>query len=215
MQSVTDLTKLRDAIAIRVLRLRAIVSPVSSPLGACERRAIAFVAIELDNLIVVGLRSYTKSSLLRSRTSSGDRITASVAPKTTEEAAAYIYKSLNPTGYSKLRSPSTILEKDEIIFRDPKRVEKVLLDYSASNIQKLTLALSLNADVFFELKIFRHYFAHRTKSTREKVRDFSSRVGAVSFDMPEHIMLKGRPNTGVRFIDGWLADVENFFDLAS
>jgi hypothetical protein len=98
MQCVTDLVKLRDSVISRVTALRNVVSPITTPLGSEERRALAFVTIELDNLVVVGLRQYTKSSLLRSRTAAGDRITASVQPSSTEEAAAFIYGSLNPKG---------------------------------------------------------------------------------------------------------------------
>ncbi len=214
MQCATDLVKLRDSIISRSRYLRQIVFPISAPLGADDRRALAFAAIELDNLIIVGLRQYTKSSLLRSRTAEGMRITSTINPVTMEEAAAFIYRSLNPVGYAKAGSPSEIPEEKEIVFRDPKKAEKVLLDYSASNLLNLSLALSLNADAFSEVKTFRHFFAHRSKNTYEAVRAFAANLAIVGIDMPEHLMLRVRPETGIRFLDGWLADVENFFDLA-
>lgn len=215
MQSVTDLRKLRDATIARVRRLRGIATPVTLPLGSEDRRALAFVTIELDNLIIVGLRNYTKSSLLRSRTAAGIRITATVMPASTEEAAALIFRSLNPTGYAKKHSPAAITEKDEYTFRDPRMSQKVLIDYSASNLSNLVLALSLNAVVFDEAKVCRHFFAHRARSTHEAVKTFANNSGIFNFDSPEHLLLRGRPTTGVRLLDGWLADVENFFDLAS
>jgi hypothetical protein len=216
MQCVTDLVKLRDSIISRVERLRQIVAPITAPLGSEDRRALAFVTIELDNLVIVGLRQYAKSSLLRSRTAAGVRITATVQPASTEEAAAFIYRSINPKGYAnRLKSPLKILEKDEIPVRDPKTMERVLMDYSASNLPNFALALSLNADVFSEAKLCRHFFAHRSKNTYEAVRVFAANLGIVGRDMPENLILRGRPGTGVRFLDGWLADVENFFDLAT
>ena len=184
-------------------------------MSAEERRTLAFVTIELDNMIVVGLRQYTKSCLLRSRTVSGARITSSVAPLDSEEAAALIFKSLNPTAYGNAGSPVKLKEKKEVAFRDPKQTEKVFLDYTVSNISNLTLALSLNATVFSEAKLFRHFFAHRAQNTCDEVRDFATNLAIVGVSKPEHLMLQGRPGTGVRFIDGWLADVENFFDLAT
>lgn len=215
MQCATDLVKLRDSIISRVRYLRQIVSSINVPLASEDRRALAFVTIELDNLVVVGLRQYTKSSLLRSRTAAGARITATVHPASTEEAAAFIFRSLNPTRYSNNRSPSTILEKDEIVFRDPKMAEKVLMDYATSNLPNFTLALSLNAEIFAEAKICRHFFAHRARNTYEAVQAFAANLGIVGVNMPEHLIVRGRPSTGVRIIDGWLADVENFFDLAT
>lgn len=215
MQCVTDLVKLRDSIISRVICLRQIVTPITAPLGSEDRRALAFVTIELDNLVILGLRQYTKSSLLRSRTAAGARITSTVRPSSTEEAAALIYRSLNPKGCAAKKNPARISEKDEIPFRDPKKAEKVLLDYSASNMKNFAVALSLNAEVFEEAKIFRHFFAHRAKNTREAVQVLAANSGIVAFDLPEHLILRGRPGTGVRFLDGWLADVENFFDLAT
>jgi hypothetical protein len=215
MQSVTDLRKLRDATISRVRRLRQIASPITLPLGPEDRRALAFVTIEIDNLVILGLRNYTKSSLLRSRTVAGARITATVTPASTEEAAAFIFKSLNPSGYVHKNSPATIRERDEYTFRDPKKTEKVLIDYSASNLPNLIVALSLNASVFDEAKLCRHFFAHRTRSTYKTVKTFASNLGIVGFDIPEHLLLKGRPGSGVRLLDGWLADMENFFDLAT
>lgn len=215
MQSVTDLGKLRDAIISRVRRLKQIAAPITLPLGSEDRRALAYVTIELDNLIIVGLRSYTKSSLLRSRTAAGVRITATVTPSSTEEAAALILKSLNPKGYAKKSSPAAISERDEEAFRDPKKSEKVLIDYSASNLPNLILALSLNASVFDEAKVCRHFFAHRTKNTYDAVKTFASNSGVFDFDTTENLLQKGRPSTGVRFLEGWLADAENFFDYAT
>ena len=215
MQSVTDLRKLRDATILRVRRLRQVASPISLPFGSEDRRALAFVTIELDNLVIVGLRNYTKSSLLRSRTAAGIRITATVTPNSTEEAAAFVFKSLNPKGYETRRRPIMINEKDELTFRDPKESQKVLTDYSASNLPNLVIGLSLNATVFDEAKVCRHFFAHRTGNTYEAVKRLAINLGIVNFDAPEHLLLKSRPNTGVRLLDGWLADVENFFDLAT
>jgi hypothetical protein len=215
MQCVTDLMKLRDSVISRVRNIRQIVNPIAAPVSAEERRALAIASIELDNLVIGGLRQFTKSSLLRSRTAAGQRIRASVSPTSTGEAAAYVYSSLNPAGYARLGNPTAIAEKDEIVFRDPRRAEKVLSDYGASNIANVSLAVSLNAEVFTELKICRHFFAHRAQNTFEAVQVFAASWGIVGLDMPENLIIQGRPSTGVRFLDGWLADVENFFDLAS
>jgi hypothetical protein len=215
MQCVSDLAKLRDCVIGRVQTLRQIAAPIVPPLAHAEKRALAFVTIELDNLIIVALRQYTKSCLLGTRTAAGQRVFASVSPSTPEQAAALIFSSLNPSGYAKAKNPAVVDEKDEIVFRDPKRAEKVLTDYSASNLANLQLALSLNAVVFDEVKLCRHFFSHRMRSTVEAVSTLSANLGVIGFDDTEHFIVRGRPSTGVRFVDGWLSDVENFFDLAA
>lgn len=215
MQCVTDLVKLRDAVTSRARHLRLVTAGISTPLSPDELRAVAYAAIELDNLVVTGLRQYAKSSLLRSRTAAGLRVTANVSPKSTEEAAALVFRSVNPTGFKNAKNPQVITERQEVVIRDPKKVEKVLTDYAASNLGNITLALSLNADVFAEVKIFRHFFAHRAQNTYEAIQLFAANTGVIGTFRPEHLLVRGRPGTGVRFLDGWLADVENFFDLAT
>lgn len=215
MRCVTDLVKLRDSVTSRCRVLRQLSAPISTPLTSEERRTLAYVAIEIDNLIIVGLRQYTKSSLLRGRTAAGTRVTSSVNPKSTEEAAALIYRSINPAGYQKANNPSTIKEKDEVAIRDPKKVEKVLIDYATSNLTNMGLALSLNAEVFSEVKYFRHFFAHRAKNTFDAVQTFAAGLGVVGNHRPEQLLVQGRPGTGVKLLDGWFADIENFFDLAT
>jgi hypothetical protein len=215
MQCATDLVKLRDAISSRIRHLSQITSSLSTPLSWEDRRALSFATVELDNLIVVGLRQYAKSSLLRARTSSGSRITATVKPATGEEAAALILKSLNPKAYQKAKNPVSIAEKDELVFRDPKKVETVLTTYQASNQSNLALALSLNSSAFSEIKVFRHYFSHRMRNTYEAVQNFAVNNAMPANEIPERLLLRGRPGSGVRLLDGWLADINTFFDLAS
>lgn len=215
MQCVSDLGKLRSSVISRVRRLRQITSPITTPLGPEDRRDIAFVTIELDNLIVVGLRQYMKASLLRGRTAAGQRIVASVRPASTEEAAALIIRSLNPKRFENKNPPKIIREGDEVTVRNPKEVEKVFIAYNVSNLSNLIIALSLNAPVFTEIKHFRHFFAHRARNTHESVRNFAAQQGVLGVHMPEQLVVRGRPESGVRFLDGWLADVENFFDLAT
>ena len=139
MQCVTDLVKLRDAVISRSRHLRLITGGISTPLAPDELRALAYAAIELDNLVITGLRQYAKSSLLRSRTAAGSRVTANVSPKSPEEAAALVFRSVNPAGFKNAKSPTAINERQEVAIRDPKKVEKVLTDYATSNLSNIAL----------------------------------------------------------------------------
>jgi len=215
MRCTSDLVKLRDSIKSRIQHLGLIVSPLKNPLSWEDRRALSFATIELDNLVVVGLRQYAKSSLLRARTAAGIRITSAVSPKSSEEAAALIFKSLNPKGYAKAKSPVSIPEKDEIVFRDSKKIETVLTSYQASNQPNIALALSLNSPAFSEIKAFRHYFSHRMKNTYEAVQVYAANNAMPINVTPESLLIKGRPSNGIRLIESWLSDIDIFFDLAT
>lgn len=215
MQCVSDLGKLKDRVVRRVRTLQQVVAPITLPLEIHDRRTLAYATIELDNLVIVALRQFTKSSLLGARTANGQRVVASVCPNNPEEAAAFVFSSLNPVGYQRMQSPASIPEKKEIISRDPKDTEKVFIDYATSNLSNLQLALSLNALAFSELRVCRHFFAHRMKSTADAVIVMANNTGLLSLEDAEHLLVTGRPTTGVRYLDGWLADVHNFFDFAA
>lgn len=193
--------------------LRILANSTSHPLGGQDRRNLAFVTVEIDNLIVGGLRQLAKSCLLGCRTVAGPRVTSTSSATSSEEAGAHIYRALSPQGWQK-KKPATIPERDEIVFRDPKDLEKVLRYYGASNLANVQLALGLNAEVFGETKVFRHFFSHRARNTYEEVVAFAQNIGASRPRMPEELVIMGRPGTGVVIVDGWTADLINFFDLA-
>ena len=62
--------------------------------------------------------------------------------------------------------------------------------------------------------MLRHFFAHRAKNTYDQVTKFALNLGMPKPRMPEDLIVMGRPSTGVTIIDGWTADVINWFDLA-
>jgi hypothetical protein len=213
MRCTTDLCKIRDAVRHRVVRLSGVLPKASTNLDGSDLRAVAFVAVELDNLIVSGLRCYTKSSLLRARASSGSRVTAAVKPTSPLDAARYVAGALrgnqNGAPYAGIKSP-----KDEQNVRDPKEIERVFITFSVSIIREFSLGLALNSSVFNDLKHFRHFFSHRSAHTFAEVKNFARREGYPSVACPEEIMLLRRHGSGVRIIDEWLSDVRWFFELA-
>lgn len=154
MQSVSDLVKLRDAVIARCRMLQLLASATSHPLGGQDRRNLAYVIVEIDNLIVGGLRQLAKSCLLGCRTAAGQRVTSTSSATSSEEAAAHIYRALSPQGYLNKGSPTVIPERDEVASRNPKDIEKVLGYYGASNLGQIQFALGLNAEVLERQRFF-------------------------------------------------------------
>lgn len=214
MQAVSDLAKLRDSVISRCRLFQTLAAGIRNPISARDRRDLSFLVIEIDNLVVVGLRQFTKSSLLRCRTASGQRVQSTSTAQSPQEAAAHILKVLQPQKFLNQKSPVIIHEKDEESVRDPKKVAKALHAYSASNLPNLNLALSLNAQVFGEAKVFRHYLAHRAQNTYDSVCQFAANEGFAKPRIPEELLVRGRPSTGVSLVDGWTGDLINFFDYA-
>lgn len=215
MQCTSDLGKLGDAIARRLLRLQQLVPDSTASLGQRERLALAFVTIEVDNLIVTGLRQYAKSTLLRPKTKTGNRVSVNAEVTHPSEAAALIYQTLNPTAFARnFPRQSRIAEKDEWVSRNPRDFDRVLSVYSATNLNSFRTALSLNSPVFAEAKVFRHFFAHRCENTYSNVQVSMERIGCFKRYCPEEYLLLGRLSDGRRIVDSWLEDLDVFFDLA-
>ena len=71
MDPVLDLGKLSDIISHRVGRLSLLTSEIASQEGYGKRVFTSHVVIELDNLLILGLRAFTFGSLLKGHTRSG------------------------------------------------------------------------------------------------------------------------------------------------
>lgn len=215
MRCASDLTKIRDALQKRTVNLQNLCRTCQNPLSETDYRSISYATIELDNMFVTALRQYSKSVLLGARTAQGDYTTCSVRPNSPEEAAAFILAAVNPVAYANRNSPKTIYEKDELTTRDPKDMEKVFVRYQASNLPRYALALSLNSSAFQEVKVLRHFFAHRCKNTAEKVEKLALSMGILAPRRPEDLVLSGHPGLGVPLYETWTADLMLFFDLAT
>jgi hypothetical protein len=212
MQPVSDLEKLHRALNGRTRRLRLGYSALSSPMTAQGRQYMAFLTIELDNLLVMGLRQFAKSVLIGCRTKAGNPAKCSQIASSPSEAGALMLSVLNNRKFKQLGSPATVQERDEFTFREPRDLYKLMLTYSATNIQSVLSAMAFNGNVFSEIATLRNFFAHRAEGTFDKVRGLGARIGIIGFSDPESLLLEFRPNTNIRLIEGWMNDIDDFFD---
>ncbi len=214
MQCVSDLKKLQSAVRRRSARLRTLWFDRES-WGYDQRRInLAFGAIELDNLLVMGLRQFTKSSLLGCRTASGSRVSCTFSASHPAQAAAAVLSTLNKKKHKALGLPVMIEERQEQIFREPRDAHKVLFQFAASNTSALLQGMAYNGNVFSEIGTLRNYFAHRASGTCERVRTLSERLGYLHFRDAEDFLEDIRPGTSLRIYEGWLNDVDDFFGEA-
>lgn len=174
---------------------------------------LAFITIELDNLIVGTLRAFTISTLRKARTVKGAKIIVSTNLRAEEEIGAYILSILNAVKYKKLKNPAKISRADEPTVRDPKQTEKVLAACGASNLPALQRALAINSPIFRDVKFVRHFYAHRGKDTFAKAAVNAVSMGILNVSHPDEILrhvIAGRP---LSVLEEWLVDAELFFGL--
>lgn len=214
MRCVSDLEKLRRPILLRSFRLDRVWARAMRSRKETRDPLITFAVIELDNLLVGGLRQFTKSSLLGCRTVDGLRVVSTSAAYSPSRAAALVLMELNAQRYAELNSPTEISERFEQTFREPRDAYRVLAKYSASNLPHLQTGMAYNGSVFSEIATVRNFFAHRSAGTYERVKGFSTRLGMVPLDSPESLVASRRKGRPVTIFEDWNADLRNFFDAA-
>lgn len=210
MRACSDLGKLHAAVLTRINRLR---SKYDVSKGATDNRSLllAGCVIELDNLVLGGLRQFTVSSLKGTRTVRHHWVTSTPIISQETEAGAYILSVLNSVRFARLNNPTAVTRKEEPTVRDPKDTEKVLQAASASNIPSLQTALSLNSPLFRDLGIVRNFYAHRNADTWRKARNVALAMN-ISVRHADEIVTAPSHNAPATIFDDWLFDAELFFD---
>ena len=214
MRSVRHLAKLKENVSDRLKRLAGLTAGVNLPLSPDERRRISYAIVELDNLLINCLRSYTRSVLVGCRSVNGHTVATSSAATNSREASAEMLKTLNVSRFQDLGSPAMVADDLTPRFRLPSEAEKVLLAFQASNLTDLQLGVGLNGLVFTEAKILRNFFSHRCEGTNEKVRAFAQRIGVFNYEDAERLALTARPSTSTPILIGWMDDLLDFCTLA-
>ena len=165
MRLVGDLRKLRDTALFRVSRLRSVARRSVAPAPASRNQdlQVAYCVIELYTLWHSFSRFLFLSSALGARDGGGVRVTTTVPPPATVDAAL--------THAIRLRSPSKKKKKPPWRWADepPWAQPNVLLDslaaVGASNRPQVSAGLSAPSTVFSGIVPCRNFFAHRGRDT--------------------------------------------------
>lgn len=214
MRCVSDLEKLRIAILLRSHRLDNVWRAAVTKSGHDKYALISYLTLELDNLLVLGMRQFTKSSLLRCRTVSGVRVHSESGANSPERAAALVLEELNRKRFEELNEPVEIVDRFEQTFREPRDTLRVLRKFRASNDVSVLAGMAYNGKVFSEIGTARNFFAHRCAGTYERMTKFGERVGFGARTAPEAIVSGRRRGRPASMFEEWNIDVRTFFDAA-
>jgi hypothetical protein len=212
MRPSKDLRTIYRSVSFRILRLRRIFVAATNSNEPRRRVLLAFCAIELDNLIISGLRAFTVSTLSCARRASGVKVTTNRQFSGEDQIAAFVVSTVAPKKYARMNAPATIARRDEQTIRDPKEIEKVLIGAAATNLISLQNALALNSPIFSNLKFVRHFYAHRNGDTWSQVSDRARNLGLMGIKCTDDLLVARVPNRPVMVFEDWLDDAELFFD---
>jgi hypothetical protein len=208
-----DLTKFRDAFWRRTDRLSNFASSIAGETDPMARRATSFITIEAYNAWVNFEREfYLSCAYLRPRQIGGGRV-RHMSRSVTDEQSAIRHAIPVAKGRRATvpRRGRPIRPADE---PDWSRREVLLsLASNLSNETEIQNGLSLQTTFFRDLPTIRIFYAHRTKSTADKVRSLALRqYGVVDLNSPDGLVnavLPNRPNT---LLEEWLADMQVIAD---
>lgn len=217
MRSSSDLSKLNDVIQARIVRITRGFTAAANGTQDYDRLArdsiLATSVIELDNVLVTGLRQFTISTLYKARTMGGARVTHAASIGNERQASAYMLSVKNIVAYQKANSPIEISRKIEPTIRDPKDTSDILAACDASNKSAFDTALAFNFLVFDTLGTVRNFYGHRNLHTWNKARNKAFALGL----NPKHAndlitaTLDDRP---VSVFEDWANELSIFFDQA-
>ncbi len=213
MQASMHLQRLHDATQYRIKKLHDLYKSTEVLPRSQQGPGLSYIAIEFDNLNVSVLREFTISTIREAKTTTGRRIKVSQSIGPEEEIGAYVLSVVNQVKYHKLKKPKSIQRTDEQTIRDPKEVEKILSHCGASNLPSLQNALSLNSNLFRDIKPIRHFYAHRNKDTFNKAATRAASMGIFNPRHPDQILrhvILGRPHS---VLEEWLIEAGLFYQL--
>lgn len=200
------LVGLQKSACKRVRRLRDIVAPLPGTLeGHAVEMQTAYVAIEALNMWTNFVRAYYLSGMLGAKRVGPGRI--GVDHIQTNENAAIGLAVLQWRPNATPKADGSWERRDEPTWHNPSFVTPICAAQGFSNLTDLYAALSTGTRVFTDLPVFRNYFAHRNRRTRNAAVALANLYGIPGVSRPSSVLLArplARPQS---LILDWLDDL--------
>jgi hypothetical protein len=191
-----------DRLSRRALTLRLRV-PSCSP-WEIEVESSAIV-MDLQNTWANTCKWYMVSCLLGAYTAQGVRVSCPARPIIVDDAirmAIRLYKPKSKVGPGQSWRPF-----DEPPWHIPDAMLVVSGKAQLNNHQDLAKYLSTGFYVFSDLPIYRNYFAHRNKDTKDRATNLAPRYGKSVADKPSLVLLSVPSNRPVSVLEDWIREV--------
>lgn len=183
---------------------------VHPPVDAVKDRLIAFVVIEAHNLWGGFGRAFYLSCALRARTCSG----------TTVRVGGQMFGSANDALLYSVRllknrtfRGSRVNPRDEPAWHVPANIVKLFQTLNMSNLSRVQAALSYSSRYFELLPKARHFFAHRSESTRNEVAAVARALGLNPKLRPGEVMCSSLPLRPQHILSDWLDDMRAVIEM--
>jgi hypothetical protein len=171
-------------------------------------RVMAFVTIELLNTWTNFSRAYYLSSILNLRSESGRRWNIAM-PISTFDEAIRVAVNLNRPSHKQVPPGATIHRRDEPTWHDPYELMRFVAHIGHSNLTGIQNAFSGGTSTLRDLPVFRNYFAHRNRGSKQAAIDIASNTYGIVSLRPACALLDYNYGHVNRLIDEWIEDMRD------
>lgn len=209
MRRRRSLERMRDAAVGRTQRLREIAERIAGQKDEASSRLASYLAIEAYTTWVNFSREfYLACAYLRPRSVNGITIENSACNIVDEESA--LRDAIPRARGSNAKVPAAGIKIAPRFEPDwSQRHTLIKLSVTLSNSQSILQGLSLQTTLFQHLPTVRIFYAHRQKSTFEKVKTIAMEsYGVPDINHPTDLVNNILPGRSKSLLMEWIADIQ-------
>jgi hypothetical protein len=209
MHAFRHLGRLHDNVQARFRYLQRVACGCTQPTDNSARQRVAFVVLESHNCWAAFMRSYYLSCIYRARRINKPRVKVGFPGITTEKDAI----AFAATKVAGRKWKTHYTWSDEPKWHDRSTMTRLATLLSFSNQPEIAVALNITANVFTDLTVFRHFFAHRGMDTVRKARALAPKYAQRSDLHPCDIVTGVEPGRTQNIMADWVADLRTTVEL--
>jgi hypothetical protein len=207
------LSRLSDALCRRIDRLQAIFSarPFHGAPSDADR-VVAYCIVELANGWSQFVRCYYLSCAIGTRQRCGARVHHAGTFRGYDDA---LIQSSTIMGKSiRGKTPTPFEEPD---WSAPGTLITISQKLSFTNLLEITNAFAITRSIFQPLNICRNFYAHRSKTTADKIEDLSRRLSIIpTYRCATPLVCSVPPGKGLTMFELWCVLIQGIvFALAA
>lgn len=211
MQPATCLVRLQNRFDRRLRRLYASATTVADvPIALCDQ-TLAYVTIEAFTTWANFSREfYLSCAVMRPKTISGSRVLHQASDITDKRSALLrsIKRLKRTQEYDAAANAPRIPPRFEPAWHEKRTLLILSSDLELSNNASIVTGLSYPTSVFAELPTIRHFYAHRSQNTANKVATIAARQYRLrSLQHPGELINVTHAGRAQTLLAEWLSDM--------
>lgn len=145
------------------------------------------------------------SCILGAHTRAGVRVSCPTKLSLVDDAIRLSIKLHRPN--HKFGTDKNWHPRDEPPWHNPNSFLSLAAKAQLTNADDLNSTFSAGFRAFDHLPVYRNYYAHRSRDTRDKAMNLAPSYGTSFFDKPSHVLLSVPVNQSSSVLESWISEV--------